>query len=214
MIPISKVFLGESCRLYQFGGQIELALSRKIINLYYRLKPEILLEWQVIDIVPAYTSLAIYLAADSPLNKDISPLDKLVTKLWSEADADVITTATTHIIPTDYNGEDLENLAKYHHLSVREVIDYHCRPEYFIAMLGFKPYFPYLIGLDDKLVTPRRDAPRLNVAAGSVAIGGRQTGIYTETSPGGWHIIGQTEFRDFQLFRPGDLIRFQESKLC
>lgn len=211
---LHKTFLGESCRLYQFGGQIELALSRKIISLYYRLKPEIPPQWQVIDIVPAYTSLAIYLAADSLLNQDISPLDTLITKLWREADASAITTATTHIIPTNYNGEDLESLVDYHHLSIRQLIDYHCQPDYFIAMLGFKPYFPYLIGLNEQLVTPRRDNPRLNVAAGSVAIGGRQTGIYTANSPGGWHIIGHTEFRDFQLFRPGDLIRFQESKLC
>lgn len=213
-MQINKSFLGENCRLYQFGASIDLQLSRKIINFYYRIKQEIPPTWQVIDLVPAYTSLAIYLAADSPLNQDISLVDTLINKLWNEVDSNAIATATTHIIPTAYNGEDIDSLASYHRLSIREVIDYHCQPDYFIAMLGFKPYFPYLIGLNEQLVTPRRDNPRLNVPIGSIAIGGRQTGIYTASSPGGWHIIGHTEFRDFQLFRPGDIIQFKECKLC
>lgn len=213
-MQINKSFLGENCRLYEFGTKIDLALSRRIINLYYNLKQEDPAEWDILDIVPAYTSLAIYLSADSPLNHDIEPLDKLVEKLWTHSNSFQNNHENIHIIEVCYNGEDIRELANYHHLTVSDVIQWHTKPEYFIAMLGFKPYFPYLIGLDEILITPRRDSPRLNVPQGSVAIGGAQTGIYTENSPGGWHIIGYTEFRDFQLFRLGDTILFRESKLC
>ena len=41
----------------------------------------------------------------------------------------------------------------------------------------------------------RRDEPRLKVPAGSVAIAGRQTGIYPRQSPGGWHLLGRTPLR-------------------
>jgi KipI family sensor histidine kinase inhibitor len=135
-------------------------------------------------------------------------LDEKIHTLWQNPLAPHH--ATTHTIPTAYTGEDIEWVAKEHSLSVRELIQLHTAPTYLIAMLGFKPYFPYLIGLNQQLITPRRSSPRINTPHGSVAIGGAQTGIYTVDSPGGWHIIGQTSFRDFNQFKPGDFIIFQE----
>ena len=62
---------------------------------------------------------------------------------------------------------------------------------------------------------PRRDSPRTSVPAGSVAIGGSQTGVYPLPSPGGWNIIGRTPLRLFDpardpaaLLRTGDRVRF------
>jgi inhibitor of KinA len=82
-------------------------------------------------------------------------------------------------------------------------------------MLGFAPGFPYLLGLDPALAMPRRADPRLSVPAGSVAIGGNQTGIYPQALPGGWHLIGRTSSRLFDLhsespslLQPGDRVRF------
>jgi inhibitor of KinA len=87
-------------------------------------------------------------------------------------------------------------------------------------MIGFSPGFPYLAGLPDQLVTPRKRVPRLKVPAGSVAIGGRQTGIYSMETPGGWNIIGRTPVR---LFRPeqdtpcllaaGDIVRLRAIRI-
>jgi KipI family sensor histidine kinase inhibitor len=59
-------------------------------------------------------------------------------------------------------------------------------------MLGFLPGFAYLGEVDSRLAMPRHDTPRTRVPAGSVAIAGRQTGIYPRESPGGWQIIGRT----------------------
>ena len=82
-------------------------------------------------------------------------------------------------------------------------------------MMGFTPGFPYMGKLDEALVTPRLDTPRTQVAAGTVAIAGAQTGIYPIDSPGGWRLIGWTPLRLFDparespfLFGPGDAVRF------
>lgn len=68
-------------------------------------------------------------------------------------------------------------------------------------MIGFAPGFPYLLGLDPRLAMPRLPAPRTRVAAGSVAIGGAQTGVYPRDSPGGWRVIGCTPLDLFDATR-------------
>jgi len=95
------------------------------------------------------------------------------------------------------------------------VIARHAAAEYRVAFIGFLPGFPYLMGLDPALHVPRRATPRTRVPAGSVAIGGAQTGIYPVASPGGWHVIGRTAIRLFDpaaaqpsLLRAGDRVRF------
>ncbi len=76
--------------------------------------------------------------------------------------------------------------------------------------------FLYLGGLPEKLHFPRKSTPRLAVPKGAVAIGGSQTGIYPQSSPGGWHIIGKTPVALFDvrketpcMIAPGDKIRFK-----
>jgi KipI family sensor histidine kinase inhibitor len=99
--------------------------------------------------------------------------------------------------------------------SREEVIARHTAPLYRIYMLGFLPGFPYLGGLDPALETPRLETPRTKIPAGSVGIGGAQTGIYPLESPGGWRIIGRTPLKPYDpdraepfLYRAGDSIRF------
>jgi inhibitor of KinA len=121
-------------------------------------------------------------------------------------------------IPTCYDGElapDLETVAGHAGLSAAEVVARHSAPTYVVQMIGFTPGFPYLAGLDAKLATPRRAEPRTRVAAGSVGIGGEQTGIYAIATPGGWNIIGATPLVLFDplrdpaaLLRVGDRVRF------
>lgn len=105
-------------------------------------------------------------------------------------------------IPVCYggeHGEDLGPLALAHDLAPAKLVELHTAPLYFVGMLGFMPGFPYLCGLDERLVTPRRSTPRARIPAGSVAIGGEHTGIYPLESPGGWHVIGRTPIRLFDL---------------
>ncbi len=84
-----------------------------------------------------------------------------------------------------------------------------------VRMIGFAPGFPYLAGLPASMALPRRATPRLQVPAGSVAIGGNQTGIYPQLSPGGWNLIGRTPVRLFDplsetpcLLNPTDSVQF------
>jgi len=61
------------------------------------------------------------------------------------------------------------------------------------------------------------------VPAGSVGIGGSQTGIYPLATPGGWQLLGRTPVALFNpqqqpptLLRPGDSVRFvpQKEGIC
>ena len=122
-------------------------------------------------------------------------------------------------IPVCYEsdcGPDLAAVAEHCRVSPDEVIKQHTRARYEVRCVGFTPGFPYLAGLPPQLAMPRRSTPRTAVPAGSVAIGGAQTGIYPLSSPGGWNIIGRTPRRLFDperepaaLLQPGDRVRFR-----
>jgi inhibitor of KinA len=170
----------------------------------------------VSDIIPAYTTILIEFELDET---DITQLESAI-----HAQAAQIEEAASHpirvvTIPVCYGGEhgpDLVEVAKRTGLTEDDVIALHSGPEYFVACMGFSPGWAYLLGLPDTLALPRRDTPRVRVPAGSVAIGGGQTGVYPMPTPGGWWLLGQTPARLFDLRReppfalePGDAVRFQ-----
>jgi KipI family sensor histidine kinase inhibitor len=123
-----------------------------------------------------------------------------------------------HEITVDYGGvagPDLETVATLAGMGAADYINRHAAVEYEVAFLGFQPGFPYLRGLPRALHAPRRAAPRVQVAAGSVAVGGAYTGIYPASGPAGWQIIGRTASVLFDpereppaLLMPGDRVRF------
>ncbi|EFH5160682.1 5-oxoprolinase subunit PxpB [Escherichia coli] len=125
-------------------------------------------------------------------------------------------------IPVVYGGEggpDLAVVAAHCGLSEKQVVELHSSVEYVVWFLGFQPGFPYLGSLPEQLHTPRRAEPRLLVPAGSVGIGGPQTGVYPLATPGGWQLIGHTSLSLFDpardepiLLRPGDSVRFVPQK--
>jgi inhibitor of KinA len=122
-------------------------------------------------------------------------------------------------IPVCYGGEfgpDIAAVAEHCGLGAGDVARIHSGADYLVHAIGFTPGFPYLGGLPEALRTPRRDTPRAHVPAGSVAIGGQQTGVYPVDSPGGWQIIGRTPIALFRprmdpaaLLRLGDRVRFK-----
>jgi KipI family sensor histidine kinase inhibitor len=120
-----------------------------------------------------------------------------------------------HRIPVVYDGPDLGDVAGRLRMSREAVIAAHTRPIYRVFLVGFVPGWAYLGPLPEELELPRRDVPRTQVPAGSVAIAGRQTGIYPLPVPGGWHLIGRTSLKLFLpdsdppcLFRSGDRVKF------
>ncbi|HET7269425.1 MAG TPA: 5-oxoprolinase subunit PxpB [Oleiagrimonas sp.] len=171
------------------------------------------------DIVPAYASVLLrhHLTTTKATDALHQQIRELIAGLPDQAD-----TATGHLhrIEVCYSGDygsDLAELASACGMSADEVVKRHCAPEYQVAMTGFAPGFPYLIGLDPALATPRRDTPRTRVPAGSVGIAGPQTGIYPSELPGGWQLIGRTPLRLLDadhadqpcLLEPGDRVRFE-----
>ncbi len=173
----------------------------------------------LVEVVPSYTTVTVYY--DPIKMQTESPYEKVVHLLRNQLlNQNLVNKVTPNIvtIPVCYGGDygpDLSYVAAYHHLSEREVIEIHTRAEYLVYMLGFAPGFPYLGGMSNKIATPRKDTPRMQIRAGSVGIGGEQTGVYPIDSPGGWQVIGQTPIKLFDqhqeqpsILKAGDIVRF------
>ncbi len=132
-------------------------------------------------------------------------------------------TQRTWQIPVCYDkslGTDLPALAESKNLSTAQIIELHSSAAYKLHFFGFLPGFMYLSGLDPVLANPRKKFPERSIQAGSVAIGGDQTGIYPGASPGGWHVIGRTVISFFDAkaekpvwANPGDSIKFKPISL-
>lgn len=194
--------INETSIEYIFGSSIDVQTNQKVLQVYKYLKDE-----NILDLIPSYTSLAVEFTSKCKLFSDIHAFD---TEVISALEKDKILDSKKHIIFVDYNGEDIQELCNLFKLSKDELIRLHTKNTYTIAMLGFKEFFPYLFGLDERLTLPRRQSPRLLVKKGAVAIAAGQCGIYSEDSPGGWHILGYTKFDDFQSLQASDTIIFRK----
>jgi KipI family sensor histidine kinase inhibitor len=201
--------------LYTFGERIERSLSRRIAALTESLAAE--RPSGVVDLVPSYTTLLVIV---DPALADAEVISDRVRALWlggqSAGDAGEPPREVT--IPVHYGGEegpDLLDVARHTGLTPTEVIARHAGGRYEVGAIGFAPGFAFLLGLDESLATPRRTSPRTRVPAGSVAIGGGQTGMYSLATPGGWNLIGRTTEVLFDperdppsLLQVGDAVRF------
>lgn len=204
---------GDSSLLIEFGKEISPEINGKITALVHLLKAQQI--EGVVDLIPAFCSLLINydprVITYSKLKKRLEKLLKLEVET-EESIKKVIE------IPVCYGGEygpDLDNIAEHAGIDREEVIKIHSSRDYLIYMLGFLPGFSYLGGLDERIHTPRLANPRIKISAGSVGIGGSQTGIYPLDSPGGWQLLGMTPVKTYDpnreqpiLFEAGDYIRF------
>ncbi|MEM5551051.1 5-oxoprolinase subunit PxpB [Pseudoalteromonas neustonica] len=187
----------------------KLAIQKRIWALASQCKKT----YQCIDIVPAMNSLTLYFSNET---KFIDLKEQLLNS-WETLQPEDFK-GRHHKLITRYGGEngpDIEHVARFHNMHIEDVIARHSSVHYQVLFLGFQPGFTYLHGLDTQLHTPRRSEPRTHVPKGSVAIGADQTGVYPADSPGGWHIIGHTDFTLFDsnqsvpsIINPGDTIEF------
>jgi KipI family sensor histidine kinase inhibitor len=198
--------------LVEFANEISPAVNRQVRTLLAAL--DATPPPGLIDLIPAYRTLLILF--DPLLLTD----DQLIEHIAALELADGATPpARTITIPVIYGGEygpDLNAVAAHSGLTPEEVIVRHSSAIYLVYFIGFSPGYPYLGGLDPALHTPRLTQPRLVVPAGTVAIGGQQTGIYPQETPGGWRLIGRTPTRLYDptaaepfLLRPGDEVRMR-----
>jgi len=204
---------GDSSVLIEFGKEISPEINRKITATVQMMKEQHI--EGVVDMIPAFCSLLINydprVISFYELKKRLEHLVKLDAKAGKNR-------KKIYEIPVCYGGEygpDMENIAKNAGLTEEEVIKIHSSRDYLIYMLGFLPGFCYLGGLDERIHTPRLANPRIKINAGSVGIGGSQTGIYPLDSPGGWQLMGMTPVKTYDpdreipiLVEAGDYIRF------
>jgi inhibitor of KinA len=185
----------------------------------------------VTELAPAYTTVAVFfdpIVVANAAPKLDQALDRLMERVREVVAADANrgrrvrstrSDARSIEIPVCYDAQfalDLDHVASQAKLTPMKVVDLHSRAEYRVSCIGFVPGFPFLVGLPKELSTPRRATPRKEIPAGSVAIGGAQTGIYPLRSPGGWNLIGRTPLRLFDpkktpptFLRAGDRVRFR-----
>ena len=218
----SRIFpLGENALTVEFGDTLSEPLNDAAIGLanYFTDNPFP----GFVEAVPAIASTTIFYSCHVVIDtrngssafeavKDLVDRASGSVSPRPAADAQLIEVPVTF---SDADSPDLDFVASTAGLGAEEVIEIFTSTVYRVFMLGFLPGFAYMGPVDERLVVPRRDSPRLAVPAGSVAIAGRQTGIYPAESPGGWQIIGRTPIPLLQphgpspcVFAPGDRVRF------
>jgi len=207
--------LAEDALLLRFGERIDIELNARVQAATDCLRQRL----PQLECVPAYASVLLRFDPQHWSGGDPHRQVQAAACAALEEPNPATIAPRDLVIPVCYGGEygpDLAEVAALCRLDAQAVIARHTAADYHVAMLGFAPGFPYLLGLDPQLTAPRRTDPRQRVPAGSVAIGGSQTGIYPEALPGGWQLIGRTPLRLFDitadtpsLFAPGDRVRFQ-----
>ena len=231
ILPYHIFPLGDAAVTIDFGNVINEEVNNKVLALFHQLRTDPLPG--MIEAVPSYSSLTIYydvyntsktIPVDGSVYEYVSGQlnDRLKQPLLK---TDIAAKLVT--IPVCYEKEfapDIETLAKEKSISVDDVVTIHTSRQYRVYMLGFLPGFSYLGEVDERIAMPRKLQPA-TVAAGSIGIAGKQTGIYPLVSPGGWQIIGKTPLKLFEtspnpspwervyedficLLHPGDTVQF------
>lgn len=211
---------GDSALLVSFEQRIDPKINAKVLSLRQAvLNSEAMALGHIEDAIPSYCAL---LVIYKPLSISYTELKCLLIDAV-ESLQDTVTLKHRHVqLSVDYSsdfGIDQERVTAHTGLSRETLIHRHEMAEYQVYMLGFLAGFPYLGGMDPSLETPRLGSPRLEIAAGSVGIAAKQTGIYSVKSPGGWNLIGKVHFplfdpskRDPFLLEAGDRLSFKASK--
>ena len=206
--------LGESAVVLELEPPVSLESQQRIWGLTRRLEEAD----AVREVIPGMNNITVILR--DPQNLALDGIER-IQRWWEESEA-IVPEPRRIAIPVIYGGgvgPDLDVVAGHTGLTPSQVVERHASVDYIVYFLGFQPGFAYLGGLMPALQTPRRAEPRLLVPAGSVGIGGSQTGIYPLATPGGWQIIGQTSLTLFNpacepptLLAPGDTVRFVPQK--
>ncbi len=213
--------MGDSAVIATLGTGIDAATLARVLDLAGAIRAAG--RPGITDVVPAYASVATFY---DPAQFSEAPggayegVCRLIESCAGRSAGAPARPQSRHVeIPVCYGGDhgpDLGAVAEHCGMSAEEVARLHSGADYLVHAIGFTPGFPYLGGLPEALRMPRRDTPRARVKAGSVAIGGPQTGVYPVESPGGWRVIGWTPLALFRpgmspaaLLRPGDHVRFR-----
>ncbi|WON76069.1 5-oxoprolinase subunit PxpB [Serratia sp. UGAL515B_01] len=206
--------LGERAVVLELAPPVTLHSQQRI----WALAEKLTQHSDVQEVVPGMNNLTLLLHTPKA---DADAMIALLRQGWEGSESLELESRNVDI-PVIYGGEygpDLDEVAQHTGMTAKQVVECHSSALYVVYFLGFQPGFTYLGGMPERLATPRRAEPRLSVSAGSVGIGGEQTGIYPLVTPGGWQLIGRTSLALFNpkempptLLRPGDNVRFVPQK--
>ncbi len=199
--------LGDTALLAELGSRLDTALNTRAIALAAALQKR----RDVRQAIAGYASVTVHFDPDQTTDDVLgAAIKRLAAKRPPMAEP-----GRLHRIPVVYDGPDLEDVAARLDIPSERIVALHLQPIYRVFLVGFVPGWAYLGPLPEQLELPRRQVPRTQVPPGSVAIAGRQTGIYPLPAPGGWHLIGRTSVKLFLpdsdppcLFRAGDRVKF------
>lgn len=194
-------------------------ISEDLLYFMLQVRKQIIQKFRTasVSVVNSYNAILIkYKEATNDRNIEIEKIKEIITSISPEAKRKL----SKYRLPVCYDkvyGIDLDLVAKTRNLTTNEVVGLHTSATYTIYFIGFLPGFLYLGGLDERLKISRKKEPRLKVEKGSVGLAENQTGVYPQSSPGGWQIIGNCPvnfFNPFQSppspFNAGDKLTFFE----
>jgi 5-oxoprolinase (ATP-hydrolysing) subunit B len=205
---------GDSAITVEYSRDIDDAANQRVLALDRALARAAV--EGVTEAVPTYRSLLVHY---DPVRIDFETLGKRLLEL-AQSPLEAASSVRRWKIPVCYGGEhgiDLEDVAKALKVTPDEIVARHVAGNYRVAMIGFTPGWSYLSGLEKSLHMPRRQNPRLLTPAGTISIGGVQTGVQCLAGPSGWHLLGRTPVHTYQLHRdptfllePGDYVTFSQ----
>jgi 5-oxoprolinase (ATP-hydrolysing) subunit B len=203
---------GDSAITVEFSRNIDEEANARVLALDRTLAREPIAG--VNETVPTYRSLLVHY---DPIQIDFDALGKRLLEL-AQRPVPASENARHWRVPVAYGGEhgiDLEDVAKTLGTTADDIVARHIAGDYRVAMIGFTPGWSYLSGLQASLHMPRRQNPRLLTPMGTISVGGVQAGIQCLAGPSGWHLLGRTPVRTYQLRRdpifllePGDHVKF------
>lgn len=203
---------GDSALVVEFEERIDPAVSARVLDLDRAIAAAKLPG--VLETLPTYRTL---LVRFDPLAGDPAELEPAIATLAATARGDA-KPGRLWRIPVAYGGalgEDLDDVARAKSMTTDEVVRLHSTVAYHVYMLGFVPGYVYLGGLDARLHISRRVNPRLKTPAGTISIGGQQAAVQSIEAPSGWHLLGRTPVRTFDmrreppfLIQPGERVTF------
>ena len=207
--------LGSTALLFEAPGELDLAPQQRIWNLALQVG-----QWaEIHEAVPGMNNLMLTFIKPP---HDLSGLCERLLDAW-EACQPLPLEGRIVELPVVYGGEfgpHMADVVAHTGLDIETIANLHCEPLYPVYALGSHPGYCYLGGMDPRLATPRRQVPVISIAAGSVSIGGVQTGVSASAGPSGWNTIGRSEMCFFDptqqppaMLRPGDMLRLRIERI-
>jgi inhibitor of KinA len=223
MGPTAVYRISEKAVTLAWEEKIDVDIHRQVMQADALIRREPFNGW--IENVPAFHTLTIYydpliICRNLGYPGSYTFIEDFISKVFHSPFIITEQSVRRLTVPVCYDtslGYDLPEASALLHITADELVRLHSGQVYHVFMLGFLPGFPYMGILPENLILPRKAVPMLKVPAGTVAIAGRQTGIYPVNSPGGWYAIGRTPVTLFKegetYFEPGDQVEFYSISL-